>query len=304
MIAFLSKLSCGLKHVDGPTSILVIQFAKKTGDYSVLSHADLCVLALTLALHTQEEAEKVKREAEGAANLPDPAKAPVIEEQSTPATSPSEVPLATESSITEIEGKAAEKPGESSASSGESGDEDGHEAEEVLEDDPSSADSDANSAETENEPLDVTLEPIDNSETSQPSAITGDVQTTKVEPTQQTPLFEDPSDEDDGEGDWITPGNVEVYKSHALDLLPTSNPSSDPFALVSNKKGKGKGRRKQQDNSGEQARPKEQIAAGCMTADFAMQNVLLQMGLNLVGIEGKRIEKVKTWVLRCHACFK
>jgi len=26
--------------------------------------------------------------------------------------------------------------------------------------------------------------------------------------------------------------------------------------------------------------------------------------LNLVGLEGKRIEKIKTWVLRCHACFK
>ena len=35
-----------------------------------------------------------------------------------------------------------------------------------------------------------------------------------------------------------------------------------------------------------------------------MQNVLLQMGLSLVGTEGKRIQKVKTWVLRCHACFK
>ena len=46
------------------------------------------------------------------------------------------------------------------------------------------------------------------------------------------------------------------------------------------------------------------LPAGCMTADFAMQNVLLQMGLNLIGVEGKRINRVKTWVLRCHACFK
>jgi RNA-binding protein NOB1 len=28
------------------------------------------------------------------------------------------------------------------------------------------------------------------------------------------------------------------------------------------------------------------------------------MGLNLVGLEGKRIERIKSWVLRCHACFK
>ena len=33
------------------------QFAKKTGDYSALSHADLCVLALTYAL---DKAERVQ----------------------------------------------------------------------------------------------------------------------------------------------------------------------------------------------------------------------------------------------------
>jgi len=36
---------------------VVIQFAKKTGDYSVLSHADLSVLALTYNLHIQAEVE-------------------------------------------------------------------------------------------------------------------------------------------------------------------------------------------------------------------------------------------------------
>jgi RNA-binding protein NOB1 len=41
-----------------------------------------------------------------------------------------------------------------------------------------------------------------------------------------------------------------------------------------------------------------------MTTDFAMQNVLMHMGLSLVGVDGKKIDKVKTWVLRCHACFK
>lgn len=91
-----------------------------------------------------------------------------------------------------------------------------------------------------------------------------------------TPLFDDPSDSDDGEGEWITPSNVGIHKSRALDLLPSA-------------KGKGK---------------EEIIGVGCMTADFAMQNVLLQMGLNLVSTDGKKIDKVKSWVLRCHACFK
>lgn len=45
----------------GPT---VIQFAKKTGDYAVLSHADICVLALTHTLQLEENAllEKQKKE--------------------------------------------------------------------------------------------------------------------------------------------------------------------------------------------------------------------------------------------------
>lgn len=38
----------------------MIQFAKKTGDYSVLSHADLSVLALTYALDMKERAVKEK----------------------------------------------------------------------------------------------------------------------------------------------------------------------------------------------------------------------------------------------------
>lgn len=39
---------------------LVIQFAKKTGDYSVLSHADICVLALTYGLDTKEKRQSAK----------------------------------------------------------------------------------------------------------------------------------------------------------------------------------------------------------------------------------------------------
>jgi len=42
----------------------------------------------------------------------------------------------------------------------------------------------------------------------------------------------------------------------------------------------------------------------CMTGDFAMQNVGMQLGLNMMGVGGKRIKSTKTWILRCHACFK
>ena len=46
------------------------------------------------------------------------------------------------------------------------------------------------------------------------------------------------------------------------------------------------------------------MSVACMTGDFAVQNVLLQMGLYLVSVDGARIERVKSWVLRCHACYR
>jgi len=42
----------------------------------------------------------------------------------------------------------------------------------------------------------------------------------------------------------------------------------------------------------------------CATTDFAMQNVLLQMNLVLLSTEGMRIRRLKSWVIRCGACFK
>lgn len=98
---------------------------------------------------------------------------------------------------------------------------------------------------------------------------------TQTEPAQ--PVFEDPpSEDDDGEGEWITPDNVAKFK--AREIFPEAQ--------------------------GKAAHKPEHLGVACMTADYAMQNVLLHMGLNLVGLEGKRITMVKTWVLRCHACYK
>lgn len=50
--------------------MIVIQWSKKTGDYSVLSHPDLCVLALTYALHEEDRQENEKRENEQDASPP------------------------------------------------------------------------------------------------------------------------------------------------------------------------------------------------------------------------------------------
>mmetsp|Transcript_17728 Transcript_17728/g.55528 ORF Transcript_17728/g.55528 Transcript_17728/m.55528 type:complete len:444 (-) Transcript_17728:25-1356(-) len=44
-------------------------------------------------------------------------------------------------------------------------------------------------------------------------------------------------------------------------------------------------------------------AAACATTDFAMQNVLLHMGLGLVAADGRRVERTRRFVVRCSACF-
>lgn len=96
-------------------------------------------------------------------------------------------------------------------------------------------------------------------------------------------------DEDDGEGAWITPDNVVQHKNRSLGLV---SEESEPSALS------GKGRK------GKKGKGQGKMTVACMTGDYAVQNVLLQMGLSLVSMEGQRISKVKSWVLRCHACFK
>lgn len=100
-------------------------------------------------------------------------------------------------------------------------------------------------------------------------------------------ITEDNSDADEGE--WITPSNVNVHKSRDLGLFPAI-PAEGPGAYA---------------NFGSR-KPKQKtvLKVACLTADYAMQNVALQMGLNVFGPGGKKIKDVKTWVLRCHACFK
>ncbi|KAK2530205.1 Nob1 [Columba guinea] len=46
------------------------------------------------------------------------------------------------------------------------------------------------------------------------------------------------------------------------------------------------------------------IQVGCVTTDFAMQNVLLQMGLHVLAVNGRLIRQARSYILRCHGCFK
>lgn len=89
---------------------------------------------------------------------------------------------------------------------------------------------------------------------------------------------ESESDDEDA-GDWITPSNVGAHKAHDLGLFDSLEP-------------------------GDAEAPAQPLACACITGDFAMQNVLIQMGLDVIGVGGKRVSEVRTWVLRCHGCFR
>ncbi|THH13638.1 hypothetical protein EW146_g6602 [Bondarzewia mesenterica] len=279
-----------IRSPDAASLAHVIQFAKKTGDYSVLSTADLAVLALTYALDIQEK----KRQAEqSSSEEPNPSatstaadpsvKDPGLSEETTQdfkeASTVGEQTDTVERSLSKL--SLGEQP-----SDGVPEIERGNVTGEEVTDGPSEE-----KDMEEREPLDVELCPtkanadLDHSPQKQdeqtidePSPSVSD-SLAQSQPEPSAPLYNDPSDDDDGEGEWITPSNVGLHKSRALGLTPSVSGSA---------KGKAK----------------ETIPVGCMTADFAMQNVLLQMDLNLVGVEGKKIDRVKTWVLRCHACFK
>ena len=82
------------------------------------------------------------------------------------------------------------------------------------------------------------------------------------------------ADEDDGEG-WVNGSNFQTAVASVW----------------------GKGGKSTNEST------KTLASAGCITTDFAMQNVLLQMGLKLLAIDGRIVKRVKQWVLKCDACF-
>ncbi|KXH52837.1 hypothetical protein CSIM01_12451 [Colletotrichum simmondsii] len=80
-------------------------------------------------------------------------------------------------------------------------------------------------------------------------------------------------EESDSEDGWITPSNVKKQKEKDSKLLQPTAPAID-------------------------------IKVGILTSDYAMQNVALRIGLNLLSPSMSRITQLKTWVLRCHGCFQ
>ncbi|KAJ3278273.1 Nin1 binding protein [Borealophlyctis nickersoniae] len=292
----------------------VVAFAKKTGDFATLSTTDLKILALTWLMEKEAKGvehlrtepvkptanaggagrkhrKKTRSKAESQGESPKP--------EATPAPNDGVKEVGAEDGKSQsMEESTLEQ--EANAAWG-SDDEEGQEAVDVVGDDDNGDNrdeervGDADSRESlevdvgNGEQEDPSLEPTeaeieeaqarlaslsiarkeaDDNKVSSSASFAGnnEGQGTPKSVAQPEPL------DDDG---WITPKNVARYK--ARDMY----------------------------GSGGKARKEPQvIPVACITSDFAMQNVLLQMGLRLVSVDGVMITRLKSFVLRCHACFK
>ncbi|WVQ82563.1 hypothetical protein IAT38_004692 [Cryptococcus sp. DSM 104549] len=219
----------------------VSAFARKTGDYAVLSQTDLGVAALTYQYEVKVNGEENIRTEPGQKKKVDG--------------------KGKEKEVVKDEAGEKQEAGEQE----EVQEEEEQEPEVVVEEITRSIDEVLLDPPASSEPTD-TAAPADEPLPTPPT-------TSTPAAAPAAPQNQDEEDEDDG-GEWITPSNLAAHRSRDLGLVTPSGSSAKPPAVA------------------------------CMTGDFAVQNILLGMGLGLVGEGGKKISKVKSWVLRCHACFK
>ncbi|GAA5955699.1 hypothetical protein JCM21900_005089 [Sporobolomyces salmonicolor] len=257
----------------------ITAFARKTGDLAVLSATDIRVLALCLTLELEENGTWRVRDHPGQV-LTGPPKE--------------------EKKEGEGEGEG-EKKEESELA-------EGLEKVEITDDlKEKQAGAEAPVASTSSAPAPAPIASTSSSPASSaqptPSISTLSASESTATPTDAAPApstsdlgspAEDAEEDDDGSlsdaesvsssgsgGSWITPSNLHSHKVKDLGLF--SAPAAKSAAAQ---------------------KPKTILKAAVLTGDFAMQNVALQMGLNVLGSGGKRVKEVRTWVLRCHACFK
>jgi rRNA maturation endonuclease Nob1 len=133
--------------------------------------------------------------------------------------------------------------------------------------------------------------------------------------TSNTGITSNGFDEDDGVG-WVSPENYAEQKALGIGLngpsqqivsaAATSSSTGDVTAADDEFKPAKKGKKGRKQSAAKQLRLDNaaKCRAGCVTTDFAMQNVLLQMGLPLLSVNGMTVNRVKQWILRCAACFK
>ncbi|CAO1620440.1 unnamed protein product [Parajaminaea phylloscopi] len=305
----------------GPEALAqVIAFAKQTGDYAVLSRPDLSVLALAYALeverhgtwrirselggqtgqqkHEAERVAKGKPESEVNGQEADPSAAPSESAATEP---PAVVQTETNGFEGDLDGRgnATEQP--EPTTEGADAFDDAGSAQDDDVDEAAIAAAIANMDLKARSQAHASSEHSSSAPPAEPDFDGEDGEegwTTVASSSKRQQREDEDFGGSDGEGEWITSDTITKQKQKDLGLVTDeamtamrggTDPTPGPSKSKKGKKGKkGAGR----------------MTVATMTADYAVQNVLLQMGMALVSTEGYRIERVKSWILRCHACFK
>ncbi|XP_010055619.2 RNA-binding protein NOB1 [Eucalyptus grandis] len=101
--------------------------------------------------------------------------------------------------------------------------------------------------------------------------------------------------------------SVDASEAEAVDRDDVDNASEETDQLeISSQANESNDASYLDDESSEQSwvlRSLSESSVACVTGDFAMQNVILQMGLRLLAPGGMQIRQLHRWILKCHACY-
>lgn len=100
-------------------------------------------------------------------------------------------------------------------------------------------------------------------------------------------------DEDEEGGGWITPSNIRQVKMDCADWTAPANVTvgclTTDFAMQVNEC---------------DCRPSSRMATTTLPPRLFFQNVLIQIGLHVLSVNGMLIKQARSYILRCHACFR
>jgi RNA-binding protein NOB1 len=246
----------------------VIKFAKKTGDLATLSKTDLKVIALTWML------EKEAGNLDSIRTEPIRSQVKYGKQKGTKKATKNEEEEKKEKEPLESENKEGDDDigafNEQIDWENEFGEIEDKEFESDYDVD-IDADDDEEMEEGEKEEKEEKEENEEQQPKEEEATSSENKEETKEEEASTSEVKEEEKKEEDDDEGWITPDNINKY--HAKHYGWNSKKEAKTYDVA------------------------------CMTADFAMQYVLIQMNLKILSVDGMIIHRIKNWELRCHACY-
>lgn len=256
----------------------VIDFAKKTGDYLSLSSADIKVIALTYQLECELVGKDHLRE--------DPIVSKTIASKQKPVELVDKNPLVgfyvppekekVEERTQKNRELIADKIEQEEKEEEENGDDADSESEEPTDsaatsDIPKETDANVEQLEDKFNKLNCGLVSENEADQILVSVKDEDQQASNDNGHSDSESSSETDESEDDESSWITPSNFAEMKSACgKDVIDETN----------------------------------NARVACMSTDFAVQNVLKQINLNIATLDGRIIKQMRTYILRCYACFK